>query len=45
MFIKDVFTETPGMKGALWREAEKAGMKTPIDIDNWIFNKMILSNK
>jgi len=39
MFIKDSFTETPGIKGYFWREAEKAGLKTPIEIDDWIFDR------
>lgn len=41
MFVKDRFTEGPGVKGFLRREAEANGLKTPIEIDDWIFNKMV----
>lgn len=36
----NVFIETPTNKGYSWRNAEAAGMSTPTDIDNWIFNNM-----
>lgn len=41
MFVKDRFTEGPGTKGFFWRAAEAAGLKTPIEIDDWIFNQMV----
>ncbi len=37
-FIKDRFTETPEVKGYYWRDAEEKGLRTPIEIDDWIFN-------
>lgn len=37
-FDKDVFTIIPESKCFLWKNAESKGLKTPTDIDNWIFN-------
>jgi hypothetical protein len=36
----NIFTEIPEPKGYLWRNAEEADMNTPIEVDNWIFNRM-----
>ena len=33
--------ELPGPKGYIYRRAVKAGMKTPIDIDQWAFNHFV----
>lgn len=33
----------PKIKGYLWRNAENAGMITPIKIDDWIFEKKFMS--
>jgi serine/threonine protein kinase len=41
MFLKDRFTEGPSTKGFFWRAAEFEGLKSPIEIDDWIFNQMI----
>lgn len=32
----------PEIKGYLWRNAETAGMTTPVSIDNWIFEKKLI---
>ena len=36
----NIFTEIPDPKGYFWRKAIEAGMNTPIEVDNWIFNRM-----
>lgn len=41
MFVKDRFTDGPSIKGFRWRAAEAAGLKTPIEIDDWIFNEFV----
>jgi len=32
----------PEIKGYLWRNAENAGITTPVKIDNWIFEKKLI---
>ena len=38
MYINDLFTKTPGIKCFSWRKAEAAGLRHPVEIDNWIFD-------
>lgn len=42
-YIHQTFMETPGIQGFLFKEAQKARMSTPTEIDNWIFKKCFSS--